>query len=162
MKRSTNLTPRTLPQVINRWSRGLTVALLLSAAVGLQARDIVSVAKPEINMRAGPGTRYPTLWKLDHGYPLEVMQTQGKWFKVRDFEKDIGWVYRPLVSKTAYVIVKSRSANVRQAPNLRAGILGKVEYGVVLRQLAHRDGWVKVHRQGKPTGWIARQLLWGR
>ncbi len=156
------MTPPNLTQLFTKWSRGLLALLLLGTAISLPARDMVSVAKPEINMRAGPGTNHPTLWTLAHGYPLEVMQTRGKWFKVRDFEKDVGWVYRPLVSQAPYVIVKSRSANVRHAPNLRARIVGKAEYGDVMRQLERRNGWVKVQRQGEPKGWIARHLLWGR
>lgn len=149
-------------QNFKKWSHGYAAVLLLSSSVGLQAREMVSVAKPEINMRTGAGTRYPTLWRLDQGYPLEVMQTKGNWLKVRDFEKDVGWVYRPLVSKAAYVIVKSGSANVRQAPSLRARLLGKAEYGEVMRQLERRNHWVKVQRKGGSRGWIVRSLLWGR
>lgn len=151
-----------LTQVVTTGARGVIALLLLGSAVGLQARDMVSVAKPEINMRAGPGTHHPTLWTLAQGYPLEVLQTQGQWFKVRDFEKDVGWVYRPLVSKVPHVVVKSRVANVRQAPSTRARILDKAEYGDVMRQLERRAGWVKVQRTDGPAGWIARQLLWGR
>ena len=108
--------PSRLTQLVTTGARGVIALLLLGSAVGLQAREMVSVAKPEINMRAGPGTGHPTLWTLARGYPLEVMQTQGQWFKVRDFEKDVGWVYRPLVSTVPYVVVTSRTANVRQAP----------------------------------------------
>lgn len=154
--------PSRLTQVVTAGARGVIALLLLGSAVGLQAKDMVSVAKPEINMRAGPGTHHPTLWTLARGYPLEVMQTRGQWFKVRDFEKDVGWVYRPLVSKVPHVVVKSRVANVRQAPNTRARIVDKAEYGDVMRQLERRAGWVKVQRTDGPAGWIARQLLWGR
>lgn len=154
--------PGRLTQLVTTGARGVIALLLLGSAVGLQARDMVSVAKPEINMRAGPGTGHPTLWTLAQGHPLEVLQTQGQWFKVRDFEKDVGWVYRPLVSQVPYVVVTSRTANVRQAPNTRARIVDKAEYGDVMRQLERRAGWVKVQRTGAPAGWIAHQLLWGQ
>ena len=154
--------PSRLTQLVTTGARGVIALLLLGSAVGLQAREMVSVAKPEINMRAGPGTGHPTLWTLAQGYPLEVLQTQGQWFKVRDFEKDVGWVYRPLVSQVPYVVVTSRTANVRQAPNTRARIVDKAEYGDVMRQLERRAGWVKVQRNGAPAGWIAHQLLWGQ
>lgn len=155
-------TPSRVTQAVTTGARGVIALLLLGAAAGLQARDMVSAAKPEVNMRAGPGTNHPTLWTLAQGYPLEVIQTQGQWLKVRDFEKDVGWVYRPLVSKVPYVVVKSRTANVRQTPNAQARIVGKAEYGDVMRQLERRAGWVKVQRTDAPAGWIAHQLLWGR
>jgi len=156
------MTLRTIRKILTQCLGGLAALMLLSLAGGLQAREMVSIAKPEVNMRTGAGTHYPAVWRLDHGYPLEVLQTQGNWLKVRDFEKDVGWVYRPLVSKAAYVIVKSRVANVRQAPNLSARVLDKVAYGEVMRQLERRNGWVKVQRKGALKGWIARRLLWGQ
>lgn len=130
-------------------------------APALQARDMVSVARPEINMRAGASTRHSVVWALSKGYPLEVTARKGKWLKVRDFEKDSGWVYRPLVSKTPHVIVKSSIANVRSKPSTGGRILGKAPYGEVLRTLEHRNNWVKVQRDGGLKGWIAKRLVWG-
>ncbi|MFY3383547.1 SH3 domain-containing protein [Paracidovorax sp. MALMAid1276] len=142
--------------------RGLLVALALAAgAASTAAREMVSVARPEINMRAGAGTRHQTLWSLSQGFPLEVTGRSGKWLKVRDFENDTGWVYRPLVSKTPHHIVKTRVANIRSAPTTRSRVLGKAERGEVLRTLERRSGWVKVQQPGGVRGWISRPLLWG-
>ena len=33
---------------------------------------ITSIAGEDINMRSGPGTDQPILWKLGSGFPLEV------------------------------------------------------------------------------------------
>ena len=130
-------------------------------APALQARDMVSVAKSEINMRTGASTQHSVVWALSQGYPLEVIARKGKWLKVRDFEKDSGWVYRPMVNKTPHVIVQSSVANVRSAPSTRGRILGKAPYGEVLRTLEHRNDWVKVQRDGGLKGWISRRLVWG-
>ncbi|NDP40747.1 MAG: SH3 domain-containing protein [Rhodoferax sp.] len=140
----------------------LLVALIsLVFAPALQARDMVSVAKSEINMRTGASTRHSVVWALSTGYPLEVTARKGKWLKVRDFEKDTGWVYRPLVNKKPHVIVKSSVANVRSTPSTGGRILGKAPYGEVLRTLEHRNNWVKVQRDGGLKGWIAKRLVWG-
>jgi SH3-like domain-containing protein len=146
---------------LKKWARGLMAFALLSSAAALQAREMVSVARAEINMRAGAGTQHATLWTLARGYPLEVTGRQGKWLKVRDFENDAGWVYRPLVGKSPHMVVKSRVANMRSAPSPRGRILGKTDQGEVLRTLEHRNDWVKVQREGGLKGWIARRLLWG-
>ncbi|OHC73071.1 MAG: peptide-binding protein [Rhodoferax sp. RIFCSPLOWO2_12_FULL_60_11] len=140
----------------------LLVALIsLGFAPALQARDMVSVAKSEINMRTGASTRHSVVWALSKGYPLEVTARRGKWLKVRDFEKDTGWVYRPLVNKTPHVIVNAGIVNVRSAPSTRSRILGKAPYGEVLRTLEHRSNWVKVQRDSGLKGWISRRLVWG-
>lgn len=146
---------------LKKWARGLLALTLVASAEALQAREMVSVARAEINMRAGAGTQTAALWTLTRSYPLEVTGRQGKWLKVRDFENDAGWVYRPLVGKTPHVVVKSRLANLRSAPGTRSRILGKADYGEVMRTLEHRNDWVKVQREGGLKGWIARQLLWG-
>lgn len=142
-----------------------TVALLAGVLVPTAdalAQRMVSVDRPEINMRDGPGTQHTALWSLVRGYPLEVLGRKGNWYRVRDFERDTGWVYRPLTSaKKPHHIVKSKVANVRSGPGTRYRVIGKAVYGEVLRTLEKRDGWVKVSQSGGSSGWVARRLLWG-
>lgn len=139
----------------------LTALTLVACAAGAHAREMVSVAKPEINMRSGAGTQHSTQWSLGLGFPLEVTGRSGQWLKVRDFENDTGWVYRPLVSKTPHHIVKSRTANIRSAPGTRSRVVGQAQHGEVLRTLDRRTDWVKVQQEGGPKGWVAKRLLWG-
>lgn len=145
-------------------SAGWLVSLGLGALVfthAAQAREMVSVNRPEINMRAGAGTGHAARWALNRGYPLEVTGRKGRWLKVRDFENDTGWVYRPLVGKTPHHVVKARVANIRSAPTTSSRVVDKAERGEVLRTLERRDKWVKVQPQGGRKGWVARRLLWG-
>jgi len=139
---------------------GLALSCAASSA-WVQARELVSVDRPQITMRSGAGTQHDALWSLSKGYPLEVKGRQGNWLKVRDFENDVGWVYRPLVSKKPHVIVKSKVANIRASPSTGSSILGKAQYAEVLRHLEQRPGWVKVQRDDGLKGWIVRRLLWG-
>jgi len=141
---------------------GLLAALsLVVFTQTVQSREMVSVDRAEVNMRSGSSTKHPILWALSKGYPLEVTRRQGNWLKVRDFENDSGWVYRPMVGKKAHVIVKGGVVNVRSAPSTGSRILGKAEYGELLRTLEHRNKWVKVQRDGGMKGWVSRALVWG-
>jgi SH3-like domain-containing protein len=141
-----------------------TLGLVLSclaASAWVDAREFVSVNKPHINMRSGAGTQHSALWSLSKGYPLEVRGRQGNWLKVRDFENDVGWVYRPLVGHKPHVIVKSTVANIRLSPNTRSRIMGKAQHGEILRHLGRKSGWVKVQRDDGRQGWMVRRLVWG-
>lgn len=136
-------------------------AFLILAATAADARQMVSIDRPEVNMRSGASTRHPTLWTLSAGYPLMVIGQQGQWYKVRDFENDEGWVYRPLTARKPHFVVKSKIVNVRSGPGTNNRIVGKAEYGEVLRTLGQRAGWARVRLPGGQTGWVARRLLWG-
>ena len=125
------------------------------------SQQMVSINREDSNMRAGPGTQFKALWRLIRGYPLRVTGRRGQWFKVRDFEGDEGWVFRPLAGQTPHHIVKARGAHLRARPSTRSRVLGQLSYGDVLRTLAKRAGWVKVRHGGGAVGWVARDLVWG-
>lgn len=136
----------------------LSLLFVLPAA---QAREMVSIARGEVNMRSAPNTRSEVLWGLGRGYPLSVVGRRGNWVQVSDFESDRGWVLRSLTNKTPHHIVKARVANLRGTPTTRGRVVGKLQYGDVLRTLERRGEWVKVRSERGATGWVSRPLLWG-
>jgi SH3-like domain-containing protein len=139
----------------------LLPAFVLLAASQATAQRMVSIAREEVNMRTGAGTEHPATWALSRGYPLKVIGTRGSWLKVIDFEKDTGWVYRPLTDTTPHYVVSVKVANMRSGPSTGSRIVAKLAYGDVLKTLMHRGAWVKLQRQGGLRGWVARKLLWG-
>ena len=134
------------------------LALDMSTA---SAQQMVSVAREEVNLRSGPGTRYSAEWVLGRGFPLKVVGRRGDWLQVEDFENDKGWILRQLTGATPYHIVKVKTANVRSQPTTSSRIVGRVSYGDALKTLERKSGWVKVQRSGGLRGWISRKLLWG-
>jgi uncharacterized protein YraI len=82
---------------LKKWSRALLALTLVSSAAAAQARDMVSVARSEINMRTGAGTQTAALWTLNRGYPLEVTGRQNQWFKVQRAGGLKGWIARRLL-----------------------------------------------------------------
>ncbi len=139
----------------------LFALLMLLVVQAAQAREMVSIARPEVNLRAGPGTGHAIAWILGRGYPLAVIARKGQWLQVRDFEDDEGWVYRPLTDRTPHRVVKAKVANLRSAPGTRSRVVDKLEYGAVLRTLERRGDWVRVRGEDGRTGWVARRLTWG-
>ncbi len=139
----------------------MPLAFFLAAATGVQAREMVSVQRAEVNLRAGAGTNHQPLWVLSQGYPLEVTGRKGQWLHVRDFENDTGWIFRPLVGKQPHHVVKGAVVNLRSSPSTRSRVVGKASRGEVLRTLERRPQWVKVQQEGGPRGWVASRLLWG-
>ncbi len=150
--------------------RHTVFAMICALALQLQGTAVarmVSIAGEDINMRSGPGTTQPILWKLGSGFPLEVMAQKGAWLHVRDFEGSTGWVHQKTTQKAAYVIVRAnkdngQQINVRQKPNTDAKVVAQANYGVVFRVLGTQGAWVNVeHTREGISGWILGSLLWG-
>ena len=148
----------------------LLLPLLLVAtwvlSVPASGITMVSVAGEKVNLRKGPSTQYPVIWELGNGFPLRVVGSQGNWIKVKDFEGDVGWIFKKLVSRKPHLIVKTNRSskkriNVRSGPGTSYEVVGKAQYGVVFQTLKRGKGWVKVRHQSGLTGWVKRSLLWG-
>lgn len=127
---------------------------------------MVSIAGDNVNMRAGPGTNYRVMWELGKGYPLTVLKKNGNWYRVRDFEGTIGWVHGDLTSSDPYVVVKvhknsAKRINIRSGPGTKYRIVAKAHYGVVLKTVRHKHGWVEVAHEKGVRGWVKRNLVWG-
>lgn len=138
----------------------LLTALLTFWGSVAQAR-MISIDRDVVNIRTGPSTRYRVKWEVGRGFPLRIIGSRGNWYKVRDFESDVGWVYKPLTSRKAHLVVKKPLVNIRSGPGTGYRIVNQAKYGVVFRTLKRVRGWVKVRHESGTTGWVARRLLWG-
>lgn len=48
-----------------------------------------------VNMRTGPGTRYPITWVYRRtNLPVEVISLFDTWYRIRDYEGTEGWVHK--------------------------------------------------------------------
>ena len=143
------------------------VILLLSVFSACYAiSKMVSVAGENVNLRSGPGTNYSVKWEYGSGFPVKVLKRQGNWFKVEDFESDIGWLHKSLVSSSGHMIVKvnkgnNKKINIRSGPGTNYQIVAKAYYGVVFKTVKQQKGWAKIKHESGLQGWVKRSLLWG-
>lgn len=134
---------------------GLTLGLAALMLTGTAAaQSMVSIKGSTVNMRTSPNTSSQVLWELKRGYPLKVLARKGRWLKVTDFENDQGWVARSLTGKTPHYVVKSKTANIRKGPGTQHRIVGKAEYGELLRTREKKANWVRIEKvDGGQSGW---------
>jgi SH3-like domain-containing protein len=141
--------------------RILLFSLLFVIIPVASAAKMVSIANDEVHFRSGPSMKNEVKWILGEGFPLQVIKSQGKWLKVKDFENDVGWVYASLTRSTPHMVVKKKLVNIRSGPGKKYKVTGQARYGVVFRTLERTKYWVKVKHESGKTGWVARKLLWG-
>ncbi len=132
--------------------------LLVSQAY---AADYVSIKGDNVNVRTGAGTDYEVSMELFDGYPLKVIDTQGDWLKVVDFENDSGWIHKSLVTDGNTVIVNgSKNVNMRAEASTNSTVIATVDRGVVLTKIETQGKWQKLKHSSGLIGWIYSPLLW--
>jgi SH3-like domain-containing protein len=153
---------------LSPWPWWLAVLLLCGAVVpGAWAEKaqpvprFVSLRTDEVNLRTGPGERYPIDWVLvKKGLPVEIVQEFDVWRKIRDSQGSEGWVHQRMVSGTRSVIIAGAVRTLRADADAAAPPVARVEPGVVARLLECRGSWCRVEAHDI-KGWLTRAEVWG-
>ncbi|MDD9909915.1 MAG: SH3 domain-containing protein [Ahrensia sp.] len=149
---------------------------------GLPLPRFVSFKRDSVNLRAGPGRKYPIHWNYRRRYlPVEVIQEFDQWRRVRDADGTTGWVLHTLLTGKRSAIVApwrrqnqaaksgfSTSGNVIKASFLdgrshaanSAAIVARLQPGLQV-DIIQCDGlWCEVKAE-TVSFWIDQTSLWG-
>jgi SH3-like domain-containing protein len=136
----------------------------LPSAAAEQKRPIprfVALKTGKVNVRTGPGSRYPVQWVLHRRYlPLLVIAEFETWRRVRDWEGATGWVHQSTLTGRRTMIVTGRRRVLRRRPAANAPAVAHLEPAVVGRLLACGRRWCRVQVKGY-RGWLRRSAFWG-
>lgn len=132
---------------------------------GLPVPRMVSLGAQEINMRTGPGTRYPIKWVYTRkGLPVRVEAEFDIWRKIRDRDGETGWVHGSMLSGRRTVEIASHDASgittLHDKTDSRSAAVLRAEDGVIAELLDCEPDWCRVQIDGK-KGWARRRALWG-
>ncbi len=137
---------------------------------GLALPRFVSLKSDRVNMRAGPGTQYPTTWVYRRaGLPMEVIREFKSWRQVRDSEGARGWVLASLLSGRRTALVEpwrvkpgQRPAQIALKSTDQAGSADvvKIEVGVIANVQSCDGRWCVVAIRGF-RGYVEQNRLWG-
>jgi SH3-like domain-containing protein len=120
-----------------------------------------SLRADRVNVRTGPGVRYPIAWVfVRRGLPVEVIAEYELWRKVRDAEGAEGWIHQSLLSGGRTVIVTGDVRALRRKPRADADVAAQVEPGVVADLGTCAGDWCEI-RIASYEGWMPRAFLWG-
>jgi SH3-like domain-containing protein len=129
---------------------------------GLPTPRFVSLKSSEVNLRSGPGVRYPVEWVyLKKRLPVEVITEFNDWRRVKDWNGDEGWVHKSLISGKRGLVVSS-DTKLFYKKSLNSKAIAKIEKGVFgdLIECGKREELCKV-RFSNLEGWIKRNSFWG-
>ena len=137
---------------------------------GLQLPRFVSLKSDPVNLRTGPGLKYPKAWVFRRaGLPVEIIQEHDQWRRIRDSEGASGWILRALLSARRTALVKPWDAkspktagliDLRSRPSSSSGAIARVEPGT-LANVRSCDGTSCYVSIGRFRGYLDQSALWG-
>lgn len=170
-----------------RLPRALAVAALIALAAGPSAADetgpgtATEAARParpaggtgralprfaslragEVNLRTGPGLRYPIDWVYRRrDLPVEIIEEFEHWRRIRDWQGTVGWVHRSMLQgvRTARVVGGERL--LRGGPSAEARAVARVEPGAIGVVEDCTEGWCRLRFEAL-AGWLERRVVYG-
>lgn len=121
----------------------------------------VSIRASEVNVRTGPGKRYPIDWVFTRrGLPVEVLANYDSWRQIRAKDGTTGWVHQSMLSRRRTVVIDSALTTLLDKPRADATIVARAEPGVIGELLECDQGWCRVEVTGL-RGWVPKAGLWG-
>lgn len=159
------------------------------AVTGLSVPRFATLRAERVNVRLGPGLSYPIAWIYQRaGLPVEVVAEYDTWRKIRDIGQTEGWVHQSMLSGQRGVMVLAAEGRLpariqaaaggadqaavatdgaqeqpqvlRRYPEPEAGVVARLEPGVVAVLKSCRAGWCEIDADGH-SGWMPAALLYG-
>jgi SH3-like domain-containing protein len=131
------------------------------AVTGLPVPRFVTLRGSEVNLRTGPGVRYPVDWVFHRrDLPVEITAEFESWRKIRDVDGTEGWVHQSMLSGRRSVLIVGNERSLREAPDEAAAVIARAEPGVVARLETCEALWCRVSVEGH-DGWLRREEFWG-
>ena len=128
---------------------------------GLPMPRFVSLKSAEVNMRVGPGQRYPIVWVYHRaGLPVQIIEEFAHWRKIKDFDGTTGWVNKGLLESTRTALIIGQSQLLYQKPDTTSPAVIRAEPMVIGQVLGCAPDWCLLVIEGR-EGWIRKPDIWG-
>lgn len=145
----------------------LTIVLVAALSTPSAARTnlplprFASLGADEVNLRTGPGTRYPVKFVYVRRHlPVEIVAEYQQWRKIRDHEGDEGWVHQSLLSGRRTVIIRDGEQRLYDRPSEQSLVLLRAEPGVQGNLITCQGLWCRIE-VADTKAWVRRAHLWG-
>lgn len=133
------------------------------SSTGLPLPRFAALRTDEVNLRAGPGTRYPIDWVYKRrDLPVEILREFDVWRLVQDPDGTKGWVHQATLTGRRSFIVTGVDATLLHDPQDNARPVAILKVGVVghIRACAAGSDWCRV-QAGDYAGYLKRSQFWG-
>lgn len=128
---------------------------------GLQLPRYAALRTDKVNLRSGPGTRYPIEWVFVlKGLPVEITAEYDIWRRVRDSEGTEGWVNKTVLSGKRAAIITGEPRDMHRHDDAQTPVIAHVDVGAVGQLVSCAKDWCVV-KFGGIKGYLRKTDFWG-
>ena len=121
----------------------------------------VSLRASKVNLRTGPGARYPIDWVYQRaGLPVEIIDEFDTWRRIRDWQGTIGWVHQSMLQGRRTVMILDERRLMRRRPEPQAPGVAYLEPGAIAALERCKELWCEVSAGGF-RGWLETESFYG-
>ena len=121
----------------------------------------LSLKNNEANLRLGPSFEYPIKLTYNKKYlPIIILDKSETWRKIKDFEKNSGWIHISQLSKRQTAINYKNNSILFKKPTIYSRPLARLESGRLVLIKKCNLKWCKI-TTGDFDGWVDKNSLWG-
>jgi len=133
----------------------------VNAGPQLPVPRFVTLGTDEVNVRTGPGQRYPIKFVIrKDGLPVEITREFDVWRQIRDVDGDGGWVHKSMLSGRRAVVIKGHVQTLLKKPDEADRPVVKLEPGVIADLQTCREAWCSL-KIASYNGWLKKADIWG-
>ncbi|MFA4994496.1 MAG: SH3 domain-containing protein [Bdellovibrionales bacterium] len=120
-----------------------------------------SLRSGEVNMRTGPGMRYPIDWVYTRrGLPVEITAEYDIWRRVRDPKGTEGWISKTELTGKRTAVVVGEKCELRDSRNDQAASRAHLDVGAIGQISSCGKEWCKMKFDGI-RGFLRKDAFWG-
>ena len=133
----------------------------LSASLSNEDIKFLSLKNNEVNLRLGPSFEYPIKLTYNKKYlPIIIIDKSEAWRKIKDFEKNSGWIHISQLSKRRTAINYKNNSILFKKPTIYSKPIARLETGRLVLINKCKLKWCKI-TSGDFNGWLNKKYLWG-
>ncbi len=122
-----------------------------------------SLRTDDVNLRRGPGTRYPIDWVYKRrDLPVQIEREFEVWRLIVDPDGIKGWVHQATLTGRRSFIVTGEERTLRRDPSDTAAPVARLKPGVIghIRSCDAGSAWCQM-QVGEYRGYLKRDEFWG-
>jgi SH3-like domain-containing protein len=128
---------------------------------GLPLPRVASVRTNPLNIRVGPGKRFPIQWVMGWRYaPVIIMNEYDTWRHVKFSNGVNGWVHQSLLSGKRTAQISTKKSSIYRKPKDKSIIKAIARQGAIGKIKDVIKPWYHI-KFSTISGWVHEKDLWG-